>query len=319
MLPMNNLMQKIKQMIDLQENILAEFSSITDVIITGEEQNIHKKPIQININEIEQIEKYYFAFSAVNDNMHKILAASKQQAYKLQQTSAEIRSRINKTHQIYNDNKFIDILNSQLNNNLIMGNTAIYESIQKSIELKDKSVDYTFIKSAKLIDNFYVNIPIANSLNCVQNMFYWFNGNKKYNKGIYLSLCKDFIVQVPFPDLIGKNSVNFKHKSMACKYKDITTCNARQIELSKKYNTEFRKCNFVHLGESFIKIGSDFRCPTLSSFGCHSTLITDIINVPLNDIKTILMNASSDLLLILLWYEHHKHLGEIIFTDLDKL
>lgn len=330
---MDNLTNMMQKMIELQEHILIELNSIADPItICYDDSFISKNKkltnphsevndIKINIKKIEYIEKCHFTLSIINNNLQKILGASKQQTCKLQQFSTTIRSNINKTRENHNKNKFINILNSQFSSEFNGTETqCIYDSIKKSIQLKNQTqTDYTLIKSAKLVDSFYVDIPIINSLENINGLFNWFGGNKKYNQGIYMAICQDFIIQVPFPDLISKNLFNFKHKSIICKYKDVNICNSKQIDLSNKYGTEFRNCNYVHLGESFIKIGSDFRCPTLPSFGCHATLEEDINNVSLQDIKTILMNASSDLLLVLLWYSYHKNLGQIIFTNLDKL
>jgi hypothetical protein len=150
-------------------------------------------------------------------------------------------------------------------------------------------------------------------------MFNWYNGDSKNEAGIYMCISPDFIIKVPFPDLISKNSKNFKHKSMPCKYKTAEICRTKQLESSKYYKTEVRQCNFVHIGESFIKIGSDFRSPNLPSFGAFDTLQDDLVSVGLSDIKTILMNSSSDLLLLKLWQLQHRNLGELIFTNLDKL
>jgi hypothetical protein len=57
----------------------------------------------------------------------------------------------------------------------------------------------------------------------------------------------------------------------------------------------------------------------LPSFGAFDTLQDDLVSVGLSDIKTILMNSSSDLLLLKLWQLQHRNLGELIFTNLDKL
>lgn len=328
---MEKIINMMNQMNTLQGNILREFNNINynkidaDFYTTaisnnesklidqcvGEKQYTNTK---INIEKIEQLEKCCFTLSMVNNNLLQILNASKQLVHKLQDDSAYIRSEIKKTRQIKNNNKFINILSDKLNNNKL--NLITSEILQrKSI----KQHDYILVKSVKLVNDFFVDIPIIDSLNHLNSAFYWFNGDKKHNSGIYMALCNNFIIQVPFPDLICKNKGNFKQKSAPCKYKDIDNCNTVQTELSRKYKTEFRNCNYVHKGESFIKIGSDFRCPNTPSFGCYDSLESDINNVSLQDIKTILMNASSDLLLILLWYEHHKNLGDIIFTNLDRM
>jgi hypothetical protein len=64
-----------------------------------------------------------------------------------------------------------------------------------------------------------------------------------------------------------------------------------------------RDCYYVHRKEQFIKVGSTHRCD-VESFGNHDTLTRDLNMITNSDIKRLLMNASSDMLLSNIWYQN---------------
>lgn len=334
---MDNILSMMQNIIKLQNNIIKEFDNIKDELYYDTDlskNNKNKMQININIDNIEKIEKYHFQLWLFTINSYKILEKTKNQMKFIKNYSEFIRCKINKVPKINNNSKFIDIIKEEyLHSNkdhlkqlLVPNNISFKDIINQNnlstlvkTEYDDSLYNYSIQKKVELTNFASVKINIINKLENINSIFNWFDGNNKYSKGIYMSLCDNFIIKVPFPDLISKNSMNFKHKSIPCKHKDIKICNEKQNELSKKYGSPVRTCNFVHLGEKFIKIGSDYRCPNIPSFGSHNSLIKDIDNVSLQDIKWILMNATSDLLLILLWYEKHKYMGQIVFSDLDIL
>jgi len=313
---MEILIKKLNNIFDLQKEVLLELNNL-DLVETDNNSN------KVNIDYLENIEKYYFMLDIINKNTYQILDLTKKTKDHLQNYSTKIRSSIKKETNNTNNNKFINILDLHFNsiNNEMQLNTEkhreIYESIQQYHKLQSNNdISYTLEKTVKLF-NQTIKIPFVNSLKEIPPIFHWWNGDASHKSGIYICLSPNFYLEVPFPDLICKNSDAFKHKSIPCKYKTTQLCYEKQIDFSKIYKTEIRQCNFVHIGEQFIKIGSDFRCPNLPSFGAYDTLTEDLNSVTLPDIKTILMNSSSDLLLIYLWYSQHQNLGEIIFTDLD--
>jgi hypothetical protein len=323
----SKVLDMMSQMLMLQKQILIELEHTTDVEKkeTMAEKIIGKKAsVFINSDYLEEIEKYYFMLDKINNNTYSILEMSKKQKDKLYKYSANIRKYLHKEREVKNDNKFINVLSSHFNgsfNNIQLDPAQhhdIYDSVRRYHELHTDKPNYIIQKTVDLMGN-HIDIPIVTSLGNIPCMFNWYVGDDQHEAGIYISISPELIVQVPFPDLICKNSKNFKHKSVPCKYKTLENCQAKQAEYSKMYNTIVRQCNFVHIGESFIKIGSDFRCPNLPSFGAHDSLQKDMTNIHLSDIKTILMNSTSDLLLIKLWQLYHKNLGNMIFTNIDKL
>jgi hypothetical protein len=312
---MNNLIEKMNTLINLQKEVLFELESINII-------DINNTSNKIDLEQLENIEKYYFMLDTINKNIYNILYLSKKQKDDLEQYSKKIRTNIKKEINILNDNKFINVLESHFNgltNEMQLNpekHRNIYDSIQEYHKLHSNNKNYILEKSIQLA-NQTINIPVVDTLEEIPPMFCWWAGDSKHKAGIYICLAPNFYLEVPFPNLICKNSKNFKHKSIPCKYKTNKNCYEKQLEFSKIYKTEIRQCNFVHIGEQYIKIGSDYRCPNLPSFGNFETLSEDLNTISLSDIKIILMNSSSDLLLIYLWYANHLNLGEIVFNDLD--
>jgi hypothetical protein len=281
---------------------------------------------RIYADKLETVEKNYLLLDSIIKNMYDLIMVSRNQKDKLYKYATHIRTSLNKEIPLDSNNKFINVLNSHFTNGSDIQFSAkthkdMYESVRRYHELNDNSIQnsYRLYKSVALYDQYNVDMAMVNKLSDIPPMFHWYSGDKKNTAGVYICLTDGVYIQVPFPDLISKNSKNFKHKSVPCKYKTTMFCREKQEDYSRLYNTELRQCNFVHIGESFIKIGSDFRCPNLPSFGAYETLGEDLMLVSLSDIKTMLFNSSSDLLLILLWRKYHMNLGEIIFTNLDKL
>jgi hypothetical protein len=309
----------MSKLLDIHDKMLSELTKLEDPEIYAEGMHDTLDTKTIDNEQLEYVEKSYILLDAMIKRIQTTLSHTKAYKEKLCKASQKIRRLIHKEKPLSETNKFINVIpNMQMESTYsknLYGSIRQYHSINEGQEL----ATYTLTRAVQVVDKFTIDLPIIDELNQMKSAFYWYTGDKKNKEGIYMALMAGFYIQVPFPDLISKNSKNFKHKSIPCKYKTYLQCREKQTEYSKIYNTELRQCNFVHTGENFIKIGSDFRCPNLPSFGSHETLAEDMTTVTLPDIKNILMNASSDLLLILLWRLQHLNLGEIVFTNLDKL
>lgn len=321
---MEKIMSRMIDMLNIQNEILKELDTITDKSWAGHIGQ--SEPSKVYNDDLETVEKNYLLLDTIIKKTYDLLVVSRGQKDKLYKYATNIRSSLSKEKPLTSINKFIDVLDSHFidgSHTRIQSHNHkdMYKAVRQYHENSKHTVQnqYSLYKSVPLQDSHSVDIPIVNKLSDILPMFNWYTGDKKHPAGIYICLTEGVHIQVPFPDLISKNSKNFKHKSIPCKYKTAIFCREKQEEYSRIYGTELRQCNFVHFGESFIKIGSDFRCPNLPSFGAFDTLKEDIMLVPLSDIKTLLFNSSSDLLLILLWRKYHKNLGEIVFTNLDKL
>ena len=316
---MNKIVINMSKLLDIHDKMLVELSKLEDPDIYADGSRDIPDMKSINNEQLEYIEKYYLLLDTMVKRMQTTIGHTKAYKEKLNKASQKIRRLIHKEKPLVNDNKFINVIQSTQTESAY--SKSIYGAIRHHHSINEGShlATYTLTKAVQVVDKFTIDLPIVDELSQMKPTFYWYAGDKKNKEGIYMALMSGLYIQVPFPDLISKNSKNFKHKSIPCKYKTYQQCREKQAEYSRIYNTELRQCNFVHVGEQFIKIGSDFRCPNLPSFGAHETLAEDISTVTLPDIKNILMNASSDLLLITMWRLRHLNLGEIVFTNLDKL
>lgn len=163
-----------------------------------------------------------------------------------------------------------------------------------------------------------INIPIVKSLKDIPPMFYWYEGDNIYKKGIYTSVCHGFYAKVPLPNVISSDSVSYKINSVACKYGTKQICQENKKKISEFHNSEVRECFYVHKKEKFNKVGNCYRC-NVESFGNHATLQNDLDVVSNYDIKHMLMYSLSDDLLSMIWYQNKFRNGELIITNLDVL
>lgn len=161
-----------------------------------------------------------------------------------------------------------------------------------------------------------INIPIIKSIKDIPPMFYWYDGDTRYKKGIYTCISPGFYVRVPFPNTISSVNNGFKINSMPCKYNTKELCTEMKKKNSKLYNSEVRECSFLHIGEKFVKVGMSYRC-NIESFGNHSSLDHDLHFVTMNDIKRLLMYSLSDTLISNIWYQNKFKNGDLILSNID--
>lgn len=266
----------------------------------------------IHIDTLELLEKNYFILNQINDGAEKIIKKNKMICGDIYNISKKFRQKLNKFYETHNNNKFLYLFDDGLK----ISSKEHFKNMSIKILQEPEQQKLKMYKSIELVPNFTISVPIIQDLNLIEPAFVWYCGDSKNKEGIYMSLDK-MIIQVPFPDLIAKNSPNFKYHSMPCKNNTYGECNRKLEEIARIKGTSIRQCTYTHIGEKYCKIGSDFRAPGLPQFGSHDTLAQDIKDIQLFDIKNILMTASSDLLLIKLWHEKHKNFGNIIFNDLD--
>lgn len=182
------------------------------------------------------------------------------------------------------------------------------------LERKNITKEYVTKKiyDVDLGDNI-LRLPIIEDIKSMPPSLWWYNGDKFHKKGIYTSLCDGFYVKVPFPNLVSGSES--KIKTIRCKHRTFDDCKLNR-RLSFK-GDETKKCNFVHHGEKFIKLGFWARCE-LERFGNHETLNQDLDIITNFDIKHILMYSLSDILLSLLWYQNKfKNSKDLLLSGLD--
>lgn len=182
-----------------------------------------------------------------------------------------------------------------------------------SKKITEKSIDS--IENINISPNI-LNIPIIENIKDIPPMFYWYNGDKFYKKGIYVSICKGFYAKVPFPNVVSANDENFKTKTMSCKFDSKELCTLNKKKNSEIYNSDIRECFYVHKKEKFNKVGSNYRC-LVENFGNHFTLNHDLNIIDNTNIKHILMYSLSDSLLTMLWYQNKFKNGNLVLNNLD--
>lgn len=163
---------------------------------------------------------------------------------------------------------------------------------------------------------FNCKIPIINKLNEMPSALYWYEGDQQNPKGIYACISRKFYVQVPFPNVIDGTKDFNRTCSVKCKYNTVEECLKVRDDLANRYNSDVRECNFAHLGDKYIKIGTAFRCPNIPRFGNHRFLKDDLKNLPDCDIKMLLMYSLSDILLCSLWFQNQKDTS-MVLTNID--
>lgn len=193
-------------------------------------------------------------------------------------------------------------------NNTILDNISNINKIQehRNVNLLDN----------KDISPNLLNLPVIKDLKNMAPMFYWYDGDNFYKKGIYICLSKGFYSRVPFPNMISTSDPNFKINSIPCKHLTKAQCDIHKRKISEIYNSDVRECYYVHKQEKFVKIGSSYRC-NIESFGSHNTLNQDMNYINISDIKRILMHSLSDSLLSVLWYQNKFKDGNLILNNLE--
>ena len=186
---------------------------------------------------------------------------------------------------------------------------------KKEVTSEFKTITLDDVEGVALKNN-PIKLPVVENLSDIPAAFYWYKGDKFYKKGIYVSLCKNFYVKVPFPNLLNP-SKEFNLKTIKCKYETLQECQANKKKLSMIYGGEVKECFYVHKKEKFNKVGSQYRC-YIETFGNHEILDHDLKRVSHFDIKHLLMYSLSDNLLAMIWYQNiFKDVNRLVFTNLD--
>ncbi len=238
------------------------------------------------------------------------------------------------------ENQFVlsfqnSIENFGIENNEKLSCTNFYKNSIKSQILKHKYSDILKNKTSKnepnvsnkntiILDNIdgvdlqnnYLELPVVKELENIPPAFYWYSGDKLHKSGIYTSLCKNFYVKVPFPNLLNP-AKDFNSKSIKCKHETLNDCHSNKKKLASIYGGDVKECFYVHKKEKFNKVGSQYRC-NVESFGNHKILDYDLKKVSNFDIKHLLLYSLSDDILAILWYQNRlKNNQKIVFTNLD--
>lgn len=254
-----------------------------------------------------------------SQNMYKYLAALKE---------LEITYFLKIDDQTFEPNKFLHSFNMDSD----LYNTNFKESFKDTMQieinthklkLKSKTppIEEHNTKSINILGGHDIrpnqyDLPVIKDLKAIPPMFYWYDGDTFYKRGVYVCLSKGFYASVPFPNMVSTTDLNFKVNSIPCKHETKEACTRHKKKISEIFNSDERSCSYVHKKEQFVKIGSPYRC-RLETFGSYASLNSDMnfINTP--DIKRILMHSLSDALLSSLWYQNKFKDGNLFLNNLE--
>ncbi len=284
--------------------------------------SLFKDRKQNNITKSSNIELIYKFLKKNNENLYKYLELLNDLESELVSDTLDSGSECDNNSFLFSfdiDSKLYQKnFKKEFKNNMQTG--IKLHKLKKSINkgLTYNSLDNITLSSIDSVDigPNKISIPIVDNIKDIPPMFYWFEGDKYYKKGIYTCISPGFYSRVPFPDTIPSYNNNFKVNSIPCKYKTKQACSEAKYRNSNIYNSEIRDCSYLHTTEKFIKMGTTYRC-NIESFGHHKTLNYDMDFITNNDIKRLLLYSLSDSLLSALWYQNRFKNGNLILTNID--
>lgn len=157
---------------------------------------------------------------------------------------------------------------------------AIPANTQQSLSTIKKEIIYTF--SNNISSSFQIN----NNNNCI-----YYDTNKK-------SLFVNFIHNNKIEVCLQNINLD-KKKTIDCKYKTKDHC--------KNQN-----CLFVHVGETYNRVPFYNKTSKHQTFGSTNSLNEDLLRINYEDIKKIIFNNFSSILLIYLWFDYNCIQNQII-------
>ncbi len=272
-----------------------------------------------NINQKispHDIHNLYELLHKLNGNLYKYLEESKKIEQNFLSNESELSNKFILSFDIdkslYNKN-FKEEFKKDMETNINIH--KIKEIIPKSDVKQYKEI--SIVEGVDISPN-KIQLPIVKSLKEIPPMFYWYEGDAIYKKGIYTSICQGFYSKVPFPNVVFTNDPMYKINSIPCKYGYKHVCQENKKKISEFHNSEVRDCFYVHKKEKFNKVGNYYRC-AVESLGNHNTLDNDLNTISNYDIKHLLMYSLSDDLISMIWYQNKFKNGELIITNLDVL
>ena len=149
----------------------------------------------------------------------------------------------------------------------------------------------------------------------VSNCIVWKPSNKSIDKGLFLNITDTVSIKIPFPNIYDPSNQKFKTKTIKCRNSSKNDCYLYRKNIAIKNNSEIRTCSYVHIGEKYLRQGTQSRCQ-LSRFGNHETLDKDIKLISESEVKKVMLHCAADLLLIYLWTKYNN-IKDRVFEDLE--
>jgi hypothetical protein len=306
----------------MDENDMEILNNIYIKILKTGRKLYNTSETEMTIQVAQKLESYSTYLGEMNEKLESIMDLTDKYAQECLNKATEIRKHIDLNDKYEGDPSMMFKIHKEMYDGLSWADMTemeenkdqIVDDVCNTINKKTNKKDYVHTPILyKTISNIYGkdigvdwNVPIINKINEMPSALYWYNGDATNPKGIYICLTRGFYVQVPLPNVIDTTQDFNRTGSVKCKYNSTSECLKVRQDLSQRYNSHIRECNFAHKGDKYIKIGTTFRCPHNPRFGNHNYLKEDISNAPDTDIKTILMYSLSDILLSSIWFQKQK-------------
>ena len=273
------------------------------------------------INKISDLNSLYDLIQSNNKKLYKYLEYIKEL-----EIAYFANQEIEKEQFLFSFNIDSDLYDKNFKErfkNDIKTNINIHKLKSKYVDSKDL-IDTKPVLEKRTISNLEsiditpnnLNITVVKDLKDIPPMFYWYDGDSTYKKGVYACMAPGFYSRVPFPNTISALSKDYKINSIPCKYETKESCTIYKKKISEIWKSDIRECTYVHRKEKFNKIGSFYRC-NVERFGDYENLNTDMNLVNVCDIKRILMYSLSDSLLSVLWYQNKFKDGRLILNNIE--
>jgi len=167
------------------------------------------------------------------------------------------------------------------------------------------------------IDYQFKTYTVDNLTNIKPMFGYYNNPSDKINPpGLYCCIVPSVYIKVPFPELIDSTREYSRVRSIRCKYRDKNICDEQRFKMARYHNSNLRTCNFAHRGEQIIKIGYQSRCSSIPRFGDPATLLRDVKNVNLEEIKNVIMYGLNDIISSAVWFDYNN-ISNVTYPDID--
>jgi len=169
------------------------------------------------------------------------------------------------------------------------------------------------VKQVKIPElNYNMKFTITNNIQEIPPAI-WYYGGSKYNKGFYICLVAGVYVQIPFPEVVESSNTFRKNNTIRCIHGTYENCSAR-----KAFKKTYTPCSYSHVGEKIHKVGHNFRCQKIITFGNKSTLLNDVHSLEENDVRQVLLYGLNDLMAATIWADKTKFNTSLqVMCDID--
>jgi hypothetical protein len=286
-----------------------------------------------SIISAQQLETYSTYLSEMNDKLENMVELTQKFSIECLTKATEIREAIAIKEKCNDDHSKMLFAFRDKNSNISWADTSEIEdnkdAILKRVEtiLVKKPTDSEFKQSPVLyktlndiygvkLDNEW-KLPITNRIKDIPPAMQWYKGDTNNPEGIYICLSDGFYAQIPMPNILDATKDFNRTGSVKCKNYTKEACSRAHEILSYHRNYDIRSCQFAHQGDRYVKIGTVFRCPKFPGFGKHSSLNSDLGDLPDDDMRSILMYALSDAMLGSIWFQNKKQKNGMVMSNID--